>query len=203
MAKKLVKEFIIPKGEARAFEVKKGQILRVIDIEGRQVGDMTALNLHDFGEKFNAHITNSANDRSFVKATKLYSGPPEFNVMLSVVEDTVGVHWIHGRCTRLMYKLLLGVDNHPNCQDNIAQSLKPYGIAEHDVPFGTFNIFMNGRVDENGHYTFNTPLSKKGDYIDFLAEMDVLVAISACPETESAINDYAAKPLKIEIYQAG
>ncbi len=203
MAKKLVREFIIPRGEARAFEVMKGQVFRVIDLEGRQVGDMTLLSLRDLREKFSAHVTNSANDRSFVKASKLYSGPPDFNVMLSVVEDKVGVHWIHGRCTRLMYKLRLGVDNHPNCQDNIAESLKPYGVAEHDVPFGTFNIFMNGRVDENGHYTFHPPLSRKGDYIDFLAEMDVLVAISACPEAESAVNDYAIKPLKIEIYESG
>ncbi len=200
MAKKLVKELIIPKCEGRAFEVMRGQVLRVIAIEGKQVGDMTALNLRDFKEQFNSYVTTSANDSSFSKATKLYSGPPHFNVMLSVVDDKVGVHWIHGRCTRLMYKIIYGLDYHRNCQDNIAEALSPHGISEYDVPFGTFNIFMKGRVDENGHYTFYPPPIEKGDYIDFLAEMDVLVAISACPD-ESAINDYAPKPLKIEIYE--
>jgi len=198
----MVKELIIPRCEGRAFEVMRGQILRVIAIEGKQVGDMTALNLRDFREKFDAHVTNSANNRSFSKATKLYSGPPYFNVMLTVVDDKVGVHWIHGRCTRLMYKIIYGLDYHRNCQDNIAEALRPYGISEHEVPFGTFNIFMKGQVDEEGHYTFFAPPIEKGDYIDFRAEMDVLVAISACPEDQSSINDYAPKPLKVEIYDA-
>jgi uncharacterized protein YcgI (DUF1989 family) len=51
------------------------------------------------------------------------------------------------------------------------------------------------------HYTCRPPVAEKGDYVDFRAEMDLLVAISACP-TESEINDYAGKPLKVEIRQA-
>ena len=202
MAGKMVKELIIPRCEGRAFEVIRGQILRVIAIEGIQVGDMTALNLRDFREKFSAFVTTSANDSSLTKATKLYSGPPNFNVMLSVAEDKVGVHWIHGRCTRLRYELLYGPKYHRNCHDNIAEALRPYGISEYDVLLDTFNIFMKGQVDENGRYSFAAAPMQRGDYIDFRAEMDVLVAISACPH-ESVINDYVPKALKIEIYEGG
>ena len=198
--RKIVNEFIIPRCEASAFEVSKGQVLRVIAIEGKQVGDMTALSLHDHREKFSSIVTNSANDRSFIKATKLYSGPPGLNVMLTVVDDKVGMHWIHGRCTKQMYKLLHGLEDHRNCHDNIVESLRPYGISEQEVPFDTFNIFMTGHVDENGHYTFAPPLAEKGDYIDFLAEMDLLVAISACPQDITSVNDFSPKPLKIEIW---
>lgn len=202
MARKLIKELVIPRCEGRAFQVMQGQVFRVIPIEGKQVGDMTLLNLRDFREKFSSQVTVAANNMSFTKATKLYSGPPEMNVMASVVDDPVGVHWIHGRCTRLYYKRFHGLDNHPNCQDNIVEALKPYGLEEHDVPFGTFNIFMNVKVDENAHYFFEAPVADKGDYIDFLAEMDLLVAISACPEEVSIVNDYQPKPLKVEIYEA-
>ena len=197
---KIVNELIIPRCEASAFEVSKGQVLRVIAIEGKQVGDMTALSLHDFREKFNSIVTNSANGRSFIKATKLYSGPPGLNVMLTVVDDKVGTHWIHGRCTRQMYKLLHGLEHHRNCHDNITESLRPYGITEYEVPFDTFNIFMKGHVDDNGHYIFEPPLAEKGDYIDFLAEMDLLVAISACPQDLTSVNDFSPKPLKVEIW---
>ena len=201
MAGKIVKELVIPRGEGRAFEVMKGQVFRVIDLEGSQVGDMTLLNLRDFKEKFSSQVTVATNGMSFKQAKKLYSGPPGLNVMASVLEDKVGTHWIHGRCTRLYYQTYHGVEEHRSCQQNITDALKSYGLTEYDVPFGTFNIFMNVTVDEDCHFKFHPPLSKKGDYIDFLAEMDVLVAISACPETESAVNDYAIKPLKIEIYE--
>ena len=197
---KLSNEFIIPKCEGRAFELMKGQILRVIALEGKQVGDMVTLNLRDFRETFSSHTTCSLNGSSFRKATRLYSGPPFFKVMLVIVDDKVGVHWIHGRCTRGRYKVLYGVDNHANCHDNIVEALRPYGPTEYDVPLDTFNIFMVGDIDENNHYTFRPPLAGKGEYIDFRAEMDLLVAISACPD-DSEINDYAPKPLKVEIRQ--
>ncbi|MDP6179914.1 MAG: DUF1989 domain-containing protein, partial [Desulfatiglandales bacterium] len=78
MVKEILKEFIIPRCEARVFEVLKGQILRVIAVEGKQVGDMTALNLHDFRETFSAIWTSSVNDRCLTKAKNLHAGPPTF-----------------------------------------------------------------------------------------------------------------------------
>ena len=198
---KLVKEFIIPKCEGRAFELMKGQTLTVIEVEGKQVGDMTALNLRDFRETFSSHITCGLNGGSFRKASRLYSRPPFFNVMLTVVDDKVGAHWIHGRCTRLWYKARDEVERQRNCHDNIVEAVKPYGVSEYDVPLDTFNLFMVGDVDENNRYTFRPPLTEKGDYMELRAEMDQLIAISACPD-DSEINDFAPKPLKVEIRQA-
>jgi len=198
---RLMKEFIVPKREGRAFEVMKGQTLRVIEVDGKQVADMMALNLRDFREKFSSHTTCSLNGSSLRKATKLYSGPPFLRVMLTVTDDKVGVHWVHGRCTRRWYEVFYGLENHPNCHDNIVGALRPFGVSEYDVPLDTFNIFMVGDFDADNHYTFRPPVAEKGDYVDFRAEMDLLVAISACP-TDSQINDYAPKPLKVEIRQA-
>jgi uncharacterized protein YcgI (DUF1989 family) len=197
MSETLVRELVIPRCEGRAFEVLKGQLFRVIAIEGKQVGDMTLLNLHDFKERFNAPISCSMNGRTFRRVKNLYSGPPYFNLMLTTVEDKHGVHWVHGRCNRRMYERL-GITNLRNCHDNIVEALRPYGIPEHEVPFDTMNIFMVVDVDSEGRYTFRPPLIEKGDYIEYRAEMDVLVAISACPEVGD-VNDNVPKPLKVEI----
>lgn len=197
----MIREFVIPRCEARAFEILEGQPFRVVAIEGKQVGDMTILNLHDFRETFNAQVTNSAAGRCLSKASKLYSGPPRFNSMLSVVNDPVGVHWVHGRCTRFMFENLFDQKNHPNCHDNLTVALEPHGVDEFMVPFSTFNIFMRAHLDDSGYYVFDAPPIEAGDFIEFRADMDVLVAISACPD-DTVINDYNPKPLKVEIHES-
>ena len=190
--------FIIPKGEGRAFELRAGQSFRVIEVEGKQVADMTLVSRRDFRETFSSHLTAALNKASLRRAARLYSRPPFANVMLAVIEDPVGVHWIHGRCTRMWYQSRLGVADHPNCHDNLLGALRPYGITEYDLPLDTFNIFMVGHIDGDNHYSFTPPVADKGDFISFRAEMDLLVGISACPDV-SEINDYVPKPLKVEI----
>ena len=198
MARALSQELIVPKGEGRAFEVNRGQFMRIIAVEGKQVGDLTLLSARDYREKLNIPVTCSRNGRSLFRAEVLYSGPPHFNAMLTVVEDKHGLHWLHGRCTSFMYKTRLGIENHRNCHDNIVEALQPYGIEPHEVPFDTFNVFMIADIDSNGYYTFRPPLVEKGGFVEFRAEMDLLVALSACPE-EDEVNDYVAKPLKVEV----
>jgi hypothetical protein len=189
--------FVIPKCEGRAFELRRGQSFRVIAVEGKQVADMTLVSRHDVRETFSSHLTAGLNG-SMRKALRLYSRPPFANVMLTVTEDPVGVHWIHGRCTRMWYRDRLGVDDRPNCHDNLVKALGPYGVTEYDLPLDTFNVFMVGHVDAENRYSFSPPIADKGDHIAFRAEMDLVVGISACPD-DSEINDYAPKPLAIEI----
>ena len=200
----LLTETIIPKAEGRAFEVRAGQVLRLIAIEGKQVGDLTALNLNDLREKFSAILTPAMNGRSLRRADTLYSGPPFFRAMLDVEHDTHGVHWIGGRCNRMLYEAM-GAAGHRNCHDNITEALAPYGIQPYDVPLDTFNVFMAVDTDADCTFSFRPPVIEKGDYIDFRARIDCLVAVSACPnegELRGEINDYVAKPLKAEIYSA-
>lgn len=198
---KLINEFIIPRCEGRAFEVRKGETLRVIAIAGKQVADLTAICRSDFRETFSSHITAGLNGASLRNATTLYSRPPFFNPMLTLTDDKFGVHWIHGRCTRKWDGKQRNAGIEANCHDNIVGALKPYGLDEYMVPLDTFNVFMVVDFDRNCHYSFRPPLIEKGDYVDFRAEMDQLVAISACPGN-NIINDNAPKPLKVEIRAA-
>jgi uncharacterized protein YcgI (DUF1989 family) len=117
-----------------------------------------------------------------------------------ILNDKVGVHWIHGRCSPLTYRVLFNVDKHLSCQEILAESLAPYGISPYQVP-GTFNIFMHAQVDDECRPTIKVPVSNKDDYIDFLAEMDLLVAISACPSEVAPTNDYIPKSLGVKIFE--
>ena len=200
MASQNTQELMIPKCEGRAFEVLKGQTFKVISPEGKQVGDMAAFGLHDHREKFSSHLTCAVNGRSLRTIRDLYSGPPFYNVMMTVTDDKYGVHWIHGRCNSFYNRVYLGIEDRRNCHDNIVESLEPYGFSEYEVPLDTFNIFMVGHFDEQCRYDFSEPLIEAGDFVEFKAEQDILVALSACPD-DGPMNGFLAKPLKVEIYQ--
>jgi uncharacterized protein YcgI (DUF1989 family) len=201
VAGEVISETIIPRTEGRAFELCEGQVLRVIAIDGKQVGDLYAVNLGDPYERLSAVATQSMNDRSVRHIKRLVSGPPYFRPMLEIESDTHGVHWVGGRCNRLLYEAM-GAPDHRNCHDNILAALAPHGIPERDVPLDTLNIFMNVAYDREGTFTFASPVIQQGDFVDFRAAMDLLVALSACPnegELRGEINDYVSQRLLVEV----
>ncbi|TMQ00547.1 MAG: urea carboxylase-associated family protein [Thaumarchaeota archaeon] len=195
----VVKEFTIPKCEGRSFTIKKGELLRIIEIEGPQAADMVAFNEHDFRESYSAWLTRQSS-RSFTRPKKLRSMLPAGNVMFTVLTDVPGVYWLSaGRCNSFLYRDLYGIRGyHKNCHDILAESLKPFGISEWDVP-DVFNVFMNAKLGSTGTYEFDKSPVSKGDYVDLRAEMDCLIATSACPDDIGAYNGGKPKPLKIQI----
>lgn len=202
MTRKLVRELLVPASGSAAFEISKGQVLRVIEIEGPQVGDFNAFNLHNFRERLDAPLSAALNS-SFRRFTKMYTNEARGRLMFTVVDDPTGVHYLSGsHCTTLHYETIHGIKGHANCYDLLAEAVKPYGLTHYDV-HGVFNFFMNVFYDENGRMTIKAPVAKKGDYMDIRAEMDVLAAIVACPGDINPTNgeDRVPKPLKIEIYQ--
>lgn len=66
---------------------------------------------------------------------------------------------------------------------------------------GVFNVFLNEIIDEDGTVHMAPPVAKKGDYIDLLAEMDVLVGFSNCPDDIDACNAYECKDMKVQILE--
>jgi hypothetical protein len=208
MERKIVKEIFIPAGEARAFIVNKGQIFRLMQVEEKQVADVIFFNANDYRETFHAGHSIWLNCIEKVgnikRITKLYSKPPKENLMAVVIDDPVGVHfpYIGTRCSRLIYKLRDNVDAPPHrtCQDNLAEAIAPYGLGPDDVP-DVFNVWMNVDIDENGCFIIKPPVAGPGDYIDIRAEMDLLVAVSACPSDIAPVNDFRIKPLKVILYE--
>jgi uncharacterized protein YcgI (DUF1989 family) len=197
-AAKLVAEFVIPKKSARAFEVGKSNILRVIAVEGPQVADFNAYNLHDLREHFSASRTRSVSGFYVREGTKLYSNPGRERVMMTVIRDPIGVHDIlAARCSTFIGKYSNGIEGYKGCQELLAEVIAAYGLTPDDT-HDSFNIFMHRKFKDEKLVTL-PPLVKAGDSIDLLAEMDLLVAMTACPSEKTPTNDHVAKSIGIQI----
>jgi hypothetical protein len=181
-----------------AFTLDAGQTLTVIDPEGEQVSDLLAFNRRDVGEAISSGRTFDYASRIYLtKGDPLYSN--RSNVMLTIIEDTVGRHdFLLTPCSREMFRIIYGdFDPHHGCFGNFALALEPYGIAADALPTA-FNCFMNVPVNgETGEIKVLPPLSRAGDRIVFRAEMDLLVGLTACSAGQS--NNFSYKPIHYEI----
>ena len=191
----------IPARHGAAVEVKRGQVLRVIDVEGAQVGDLVCFNRHDLGEAYAPQNTILFNRTIYPKVGALLvsnRGRP----MMRLVADTVGVHdLICGSCSDEYYKNRLDHrEPHRSCRSNLAEAMAPWGITLDDVPF-SFNVFMRWPVDPDGTVVPMAAPSRAGDYADFLAEMDVVVANSSCPSDITPTNAHNPTAMRFVVYE--
>ena len=198
--RKHVSERILKARTGTAFTIMKGQILRILDVEGQQVGDLTAFNLHDHTEYFSQSQTRKINKSITVTTgSKLCSN--RCNIMFTIREDQVRLHDIlYSPCGPDDYRILYDAPDHPSCRVNLNKALEPYKILPHQLP-PPINIFMNTEIGKGGELICLEPTSRAGDYAEFEAEMDCLVALSACPQDLTPCNAGNPTPLKIEIFE--
>jgi uncharacterized protein len=189
---------IIPPRSGIAFILKKGQRLKVTDIQGEQVSDLICYNEHDKSE-----YLSSGRTIDYAETIFLTSGHPFYsnrsNIMFKMVEDTVGRHdFMLTPCSADTFRIIYGhTEPHQGCFGNLCYVLEPYGIRPDDIPI-SFNIFMNVVVNgETGRVDVLPPKSKAGDYVIIEAEMDLIVGLTACSAEMS--NNYSFKPIGYEI----
>ena len=181
-----------------AFTLKKGQRLKIIDIKGEQVADFICYNEQDNAEYLSSGRTMDYAETIFLTAGhQFYSN--RSNPMFTIMEDTVGRHdFLLTPCSADTFKIIYGHTNpHRGCFGNIAAALKPYGIAQDNIPI-TFNVFMHVNVDgDSGKIEVLPPKSKAGDFIIIEAHMNIIVALTACAAEMS--NNYAFKEIGWQI----
>ncbi len=183
-----------------AFELKAGQMLRVIDIEGEQVADLTAFARSDASEWLSSGRTiDYANTIYLTSGHILYSN--RSRPMFTILADDVGRHdFLLTPCSRETFEIIYkNTDPHPSCFENLWRNLGEFGVAP-DAISTTFNIFMNVEVERDGSLKILTPLSKAGDSITFRAETDLIVGLTACSAEMS--NNGTFKPIGYEITEA-
>lgn len=187
----------IEKQTGTAFKLKKGQRLKVIDPKGEQVSDMVLFNAEDVREKISSGKTLDFEETILItKGHFLWSN--RSRKMMEILEDTNGRNdFLLAPCSpetfQIMYK---NPEYHPSCFENLYTNLKPFGIEPDDVPTA-FNIFMNVQFDADGKLSVDPPQSKAGDYVLFRAEIDLIVALTACSAEDS--NNGSFKPIHYEI----
>jgi uncharacterized protein YcgI (DUF1989 family) len=192
-------ETIPPRG-GTAFPIKAGQVCRVVDLEGKQVADFICFNLHDFVDKLSPENTQLLNGTLFLtKGDHLYS--TKATQLMTITADTCGVHdLISGSCSEYTNAFRYGVRGTPNCRGNFERALKPYGIPLSEIPY-SFNIFMNTPVLSEGKTGIQEPKSKAGDYLDLRANIDLLIAISNCPQERNPCNGFNPTKLGVVVYE--
>jgi urea carboxylase-associated protein 1 len=122
------------------------------------------------------------------------------NVLFTVVDDTCGRHdTIGGCCSRESNRVRYGVEEGPNCRDNFLAALAPHGLGKRDI-VANINFFMYVPVSDDGAMAIVEGLSKAGDYVGLRAEMDVLAALSNCPQVNNPANNYNPTPIRIVVY---
>jgi len=189
---------IIPPRTGTAFVLKKGQRLRVVDIQGEQVSDLICYNLND-----KAEYLSSGRTIDYAETIHLTTGHPFYsnrsNIMFHLIEDTVGKHdFLLTPCSADTFRIIYGHQQpHRGCLGNLAEALENYGITADAIPV-TFNVFMNVAIDGNtGKLSVLPPKTKAGDYIVIEAAMDLLVGLTACSAGMS--NNYSFKPIGYKI----
>ncbi len=184
----------IPPRSGTAFRLAKGQTLTVIDPTGEQVADLLAYNADDVGE-----VISSGRTLDYASRLYLTTGDPLYsnrsNVMLTIIHDDVGQHdFLLTPCSKDTFRIIYGdTDPHRGCFGNLAAALAPYGVSEDMIPTA-FNCFMNVPVDgETGEIKVLPPKSRAGDRIEFRAEMDLIISLTACSALQS--NNGSFKPI--------
>ena len=181
-----------------AFTLEGGQRLTVIDPCGEQVADLLAFNRNDLDE-----VISSGRTLDYASRIYLTTGDPLYsnrsNVMLRIVEDTVGRHdFLLTPCSKDTFRIIYGdTDPHRGCFGNLAAALAPYGIVPDRIPVA-FNCFMNVPIDaETGALRVEPPRSRAGDHITFVAEQDLVIGLTACSAPQS--NNGRFKPIRFRV----
>ena len=189
----------IPPRSGVAFELNRGQRLRVVDPQGEQVADLLAFSGSDVGEAL-----SSGRSLDYAGSTRLSTGDALYSnrsrVMLRIVADEVGRHdFLLAPCSADTFRILYGelLEPHRGCFGNFVEALAPWGVRPDMIP-NAFNVFMNVRVDDAlGRLRIDPPLSRAGDSISFQAELDLVIGLTACAAPES--NNQRFKPIQFEI----
>ena len=189
---------VIPPRSGASLKLLKGQVLTVIDPEGEQVSDLIAYNAHDTEEYLSSGRSIDYASRIFLTTRDtLYSN--RSNPMLTIVRDDVGRHdFSLTPCSAEMFRIIYK-DEHPHhgCQGNLERAMAPYGVSPDRIPIA-FNVFMHVDINsKTGEIRVLPPLSRAGDSTSFRAEMDLIVALTACSAGQS--NNFTYKPIHYRV----
>ena len=189
------REYIIPACSGMKIDVKQGQSITVIDIEGGQVVDFFAEADGNENEFLSAGVTIDCNESLKLNVgdiiyTNLY------RPMIKVITDDVGEHdLLHPCCRPEMYDFFYhNGEEHPNCFDNINRVLD-----EQRAVIVPVNLFMHTKISTNGSISVEEPVSKAGDKIVLKALMDITLGVAACSVSESKCNRGTCSPVKIVV----
>jgi uncharacterized protein len=198
-----LESFVIEAGDSFAYEIRRGQIVRIVDLEGNQAVDTLFYNAHDYSDRYSAQDTIREQGNLYLTAgTKLIS--TEGHVLLTITADTCGRHdTLGGACAQESNMVRYAIEKRPMhaCRQSFVKAIQhwKHGLEKRDIT-SNINFFMNVPVTPEGVLTFEDGVSEAGKYVELQAEMDVLMLVSNCPQLNNPCNAYNPTPVQILIW---
>ena len=200
---RIVRDDHVPAGKPWDGVVRKGQILRIVDLEGRQGVDFLCYSAADPQERY--HMPNTLKAARTLKlglGHVLYSDVAR--PLFTIVGDSVGGHdTIGGCCSGPSNQMLYGVRDCPGCRENFLAALGRHGLGRKDI-VANINFFCDVPVGDDrklADTVFVPSRSKAGDYVDLRAEMDALAVVSNCPQVNNPCNEGKPTPIRVAIWE--
>lgn len=199
-----VLDFEVPKASARAYEVKEGEYIQIIDSFGRQCSDFHCFNARALQKGIERDLDNTVTRTLLGRG---YPGPglfakvfdQDFQPLVELVQDTCGRHDNFALACTAKYYEDMGYPGHANCSDNFSDALAPYGIQRRRG-WAALNLFYNTGIDHNNVLYLDEPWSRPGDFVLFRALTDLVCVSSACPDDIDAANGWNPTPVHIRTY---
>lgn len=190
---------VVPAGQPWSATIAKGDVLRLVDLKGRQAVDFLCYSGADPADRYNAANTIKLNNNIYLgKGSVLWS--MRAHRMMTIIEDSCGRHdTVYGCCSIEIDEVRYGKTKTQSCQSNFESELAKYGLGPKDV-VSNVNLFMYVPVQPDGALAIAKGVSKPGDHVDLRAEMDVLVVISNCPERDNPAAGFEPTPVRAIVY---
>jgi uncharacterized protein len=196
-------------GDAFVHEIKRGQFVRIVDLEGNQAVDTLFYNAHDYADRYSAQDTIRAQGNIYLTTgTRLISTARK--VLLTIVADTCGRHdTLGGACSAESNMVRYAIEKRfmHACRQSFLKGAIEWSdktgreFGKRDLT-ANINFFMNVPVTPSGRLTFEDGVSDAGKYVELLAEMDTLIVISNCPQLNNPCNAYNPTPVRLLIWDA-
>ena len=196
-------------GEPFVHEIRRGQTLRIVDLEGNQAVDTLFFNAADYEDRYSAQDTIRTQGNLYLTTgTKLISTAR--NHLLTIVADTCGRHdTLGGACSKESNQTRYALEKRSMhaCREVFLKGAHEWSLRsgktldKRDLT-ANINFFMNVPVTPEGKLSFEDGVSDAGKYVELLAEMDVLLVISNCPQLNNPCNAYNPTPVQVLIWDA-
>lgn len=199
-------DFQVDRASALAYEVKAGEFIQLIDVQGRQCTDFLAFNAGRLQDGVERGLDSTAT-RSLMGSAwpqpglfaKFYD--TDLEPLVEVVRDTVGRHDTFGLACTSKYYEDMGYFGHVNCSDNFNVELDPYTIQPRRG-WPAINFFFNTAFDAHNLYVVDEPWSRPGDYVLLRAMTDLVCLSSACPDDIDPANAWNPTEVHVRVYPA-
>ncbi len=189
---------------AFVYQVKAGQYIQIIDVEGRECSDFQCFDTAALDKGLERCI-DATSTRHVVGASypapgllaKFYT--QDFEPMVELIRDTCGRHDSFGTACTAKYYEDFGYPGHVNCSENFNRALQPFGIQPRPG-WMAINLFFNTNIDDTNQMYFDEPWSRPGDYVLMRALKDMICVSSACPCDVDPANGWNPTDIHMRIY---